>query len=99
MRQKLAQLHAGLAMLLKLKRRGEQIALLRMEMDFQRAGVRFAVVRGQDRLWIEEVHLTRTAVLKETNHGTGTGAVMGRFERQRTAGGVIRRGSRRGAVG
>ena len=61
-------------MRLKLERRGQDIAALSGKMNFEIALVFLAVTFGEFRLRIKQIHLTRSTVLEQTDHGVGVGA-------------------------
>jgi len=92
-RQKLAQFHAALSARLELERRPQYVAALLFEMRLQlprRVGLPMVLV--QRGLGIEQIHLARSAVLKQTDNrlragrrvaaaraGTDFGARQGTF--------------------
>src|SRR5262249_6071785 len=78
---------AGLAALREPERRGEELAGLRVEVDFELVGVGLAVLPGEFRLGVEQVHLARAAVLEQADDGPGRGGVVRRARRERGAGG------------
>src|ERR1051325_1815813 len=73
------------------KRRFQKFARLFVEMDFQFARMVLPIALVQLGLWIEQVHLARTAVLEKTDDSLRARFVVRRFRRKRRNG--LRHGS------
>ena len=69
--QKLRKLDTRLTPFGELERRAEQFSLLGVEVDLQRVGMRFAVLPGEFRFGIEQVHLARAAMLEQADDRLG----------------------------
>src|SRR5262245_13833405 len=67
MGQEFGKLDAGLSVPGKPEGRGQQVALLLVEMDLELTGMRLAVVPAQLGLRVEQIHLARAAVLEQAD--------------------------------
>ena len=69
-RQVLTQLHSAVTIRKEFERTAEDVSFLFVEMSFECSpGIRLAVMFAENWLFIKEVDLTRTAMLKQADYG------------------------------
>ena len=77
MRNKLAEDHSRLAMRLKPKRRGQQLARLLVEVNLELARIGLALMLRERGLGVKQIHLARPAMLEQADHRPGSCSAIG----------------------